>query len=388
MKTLLKNNLPAVIVGGGLNALGIVRSLASHDVPLLVIGTDPRSPAMRSRYGKKLIVPALEGAAFIQRLLNIAKDLSGPAVLFLTEEKTVITVSEYRNAISGKFLIRMPAHDRLMALMQKDGFQNLAEAIHAPVPRTVRLQGFADLPRIEKLTFPCVLKPNTKDYNYGARFKKAYKISSPDEVAALYRQIEPVLADMVVQEWIEGTDAEIYFCLQYIGANGKRVSSFTGRKIRSWPLRIGGTASCTAAWEFHEELSETTHAFFDKVGFSGMGSMEYKRDERDGRFYMVEPTVARTDFQEEVATLNGVNIPLAAYCYEAGLPTTSFHPEAVPVTWRDPLSDRWAFKAGNKIHDERSRRHKVCDAYWRWSDPMPWVDVMADTLAQRLGRGR
>ncbi len=44
-----------------------------------------------------------------------------------------------------------------------------------------------------------------------------------------------------------------------------------------------------------------------------MGSMEYKRDRRDGRFHMIEPTVARTDFQEEVATLNGMNIPLASY---------------------------------------------------------------------------
>ncbi len=388
MREAIKHSMPAVIVGGGLNALGIVRSLGSQDVPLLVIGTDSRSPAMRSRYGKKLVVPSLEGTDFIERLLDAGKDISGPAVLFLTEEKTVITVSEHRGAVSGKFLIRLPEHERLMALMQKEGFQKLAEAIHAPVPKTVRLQGLTDLPQLEHLTYPCVLKPNVKDYTYGARFKKAYKVASATEAAELYRQIEPVLADMVVQEWIEGSDAEIYFCLQYIGAHGERISSFTGRKIRSWPLRVGGTASCTAAWDFHEELSDMTHAFFNRVGFSGMGSMEYKRDERDGRFYMVEPTVARTDFQEEVATVNGVNIPLAAYRHETGLPPVRSQPEKVPTMWRDPLSDRWAFKEGNKMPDERSRLHKVCDAYWRWSDPLPWVDVMANMVALRLGRGR
>jgi D-aspartate ligase len=46
--------------------------------------------------------------------------------------------------------------------------------------------------------------------------------------------------------------------------------------------------------------------------------MEFKRDTRTGRFFMVEPTVGRTDYQEEVATLNGANISYAAYCGELG----------------------------------------------------------------------
>lgn len=388
MKRTGKFDLPAVVVGGGLNALGIVRSLGSEGVPLFVLDADRRSPAMRSRYGCKMPVPSLEGRDFIQRLLALAGDIGGPMVLFLTEEKTVVTVSAHRHALAGKFLVRMPEHERLMALMQKQGFQDLAEAVGAPIPKTVLLQGPEDLPRIEKLAYPCVLKPNKKDYAYGARFKKAYKVASAAEAGELYRQILPVMADMVVQEWIEGPDSEIYFCLQYIGAGGEKVSSFAGRKIRSWPLRIGGTASCTAAWDCAEELADITHAFFAKVGFTGMGSMEYKRDQRDGKFYMVEPTVARTDFQEEVATLNGVNIPFAAYCHEAGLPRSPAQPSRVPVMWRDPLSDRWAFEEGKRIIDERSRSHRVRDAYWRWNDPVPWFDVMAGMLAMRLGSRR
>jgi hypothetical protein len=117
-----------------------------------------------------------------------------------------------------------------------------------------------------------------------------------------------------------------------------------------------------------------------------MGSMEYKRDERDGRFYMVEPTVARTDFQEEVACLNGVNIPEAAYRYESGLPQVAPTPAAVPQVWREPLSDRWSFEEGGRAEDERSRGHPVRDAYWRWNDPRPWLDLMLSRIAARLGR--
>jgi len=379
------NMLPAVVVGGGLNSLGIVRSLGAVNIPVIVVDTDPKSPAMRSRYGRKLLVDAVEGDAFVSRMIELGKQHRGKLMLFVTEEKTVDEVSASRARLAPYFFLRLPEHERLMALMHKQGFQELAEAVGAPVPRTVRLESKSDLPRIEVLKFPCVFKPARKDYGYGARFKKAYKVGSPAEVAELYDEIFPVLADMVVQEWIEGADNEVYFCLQYVGEDGKAVSSFTGRKIRAWPPRIGGTASCTAAWDVADELAEMTSTFFAQVGFTGMGSMEYKRDERDGRFYMVEPTVARTDFQEEVASLNGVNIPEAAYRYELGLPQVAPGTVPVPRIWREPVTDRWSLQETG-AHDERSRGHPVYDAYWRWNDPRPWIDLFLGRIGAKLGR--
>lgn len=377
---------PAIVVGGGLNALGVVRSLGAAGVPVQVLDTDARSPAMRSRWGRAQVVPTVEGAAFMAELQRIVAPLGPRVVLFLTEEKAVNTVSELRASLPASVLIRLPEHQRLMQLMHKQGFQELAEAMAAPVPRTVRLQSSQDLPLVRALNFPCVLKPSEKSYAYGARFKKAYKVASADEVDALYREIEPVLADMVVQEWIEGGDGDIYFCLQYIGGQGEVVSSFAGRKIRSWPPRIGGTASCTAAWEHAQELSDTTAAFFRQVGFTGMGSMEYKRDARDGRFCMVEPTVARTDFQEEVATLNGCNLPLAAYCHELGLPAPAVSPVNPPRIWRESQIDRWSQQDSGDPPDAASRSHEVVDAYRRWDDPLPWLDHVGARLVERLKR--
>jgi D-aspartate ligase len=375
---------PALIVGGGLNALGIVRSLGSRGIALIVMDTDSKSPAMRSRYGRKQTVAALEGDALIDSLLAMAREFPDRPVLFLTEEKSVITVSSQRHRLAGAFRIRLPQHDRLMQLMQKQGFSELAAIHAAPVPQTVRIESPADLAQLGRLKFPCILKPNRKDYAYGARFQKAYKVASIGEAAALYAQIRPILADMVIQEWIEGDDSEIYFCLQYIGTDGAPTASFAGRKIRSWPPRIGGTASCTEAWEYQQELTEATSRFFRDVGFTGMGSMEYKRDVRDGKFYMIEPTVARTDFQQEVATLNGVNIPLLAYRYEMGLPAAPATQRPAPRVWRDPQSDRWSFEEGGRIADQRSRGHKISSAYWRCSDPLPWIDFIAERIRALL----
>lgn len=378
------NKVTALVVGGGLNALGVVRSLGQAGVTVCVLDTDHKSPAMRSRYGLPRKVSTLEGPEFMAEIKRLAPELGAKVVLFLTEEKTVATVSEYRSELPPSLRIRLPEHERLMALMHKQSFADLAEAMGVPVPRTVRLQSLQDLPKVSGLNYPCVLKPSEKSYEYGARFKKAYKVSTPDEMAMLYREIFPVLADMVVQEWIEGLDSEIYFCLQYIGHDGELVASFPGRKIRSWPPRIGGTASCTAAWEHEKELTALTADFFRQVGFTGMGSMEYKRDVRDGRFYMVEPTVARTDFQEEVATVNGVNLPFFAYCHELALPVPPLKPTNPPQIWRETQIDRWSKQESGIAEDEAFQKLKVVDAHWRWHDPRPWFENFFARLQNAL----
>src|SRR4029077_557792 len=116
--------------------------------------------------------------------------------------------------------------------------------------------------------------------------------------------------------------------------------------ICQWPPLVGGTASCVSAPAVRDELIALTDAFFERVGFVGLGSMEYKRDIRDGRFYMVEPTVGRTDYQEEVATLNGVNIPYAAYRAEIGYSDSFANSMRPPRIWRDSLSYLKARAAG------------------------------------------
>jgi predicted ATP-grasp superfamily ATP-dependent carboligase len=182
------------------------------------------------------------------------------------------------------------------------------------------------------------------------------------------------MPDVVVQEWIEGEDSDIYFCLQCLDGQGQAVASFTGRKIRSWPPQVGGTASCTAAPEAHAELSALTANFFRDAGVVGMAGMEYKRDSRTREFRMVEPTIGRTDYQEEVATLNGVNLPHAAYCAEVGLTFPAPIAARRPVAWRVRSEDvQSAALQGQRAGQGFPRGGPVADALWRWRDPAPFL---------------
>ncbi|MGH8184721.1 MAG: FAD-dependent oxidoreductase [Rhodanobacteraceae bacterium] len=364
---------PAVVLGAGANGLGVARSLARARVPTWLLDTDARRPEMFTRAAKPLAVRALHGETLVEDLERLAGTLFRDTrpVLFLTQEETVRTVSQSRERLADLYRFTLPPSETVHALQHKQGFQRLAEQHGAPIPPLVHVRTSDDLPKLERLHYPVVVKPGGRHAEYARQFKKAYRMEDAAQAGELVGRILPVMPDVVVQEWIEGPDSDIYFCLQYLDRQGQVVTSFTGRKIRSWPPQTGGTASCTAAPEAHAELSQLTEPFFRATGVVGMASMEYKRDARSGAFRMVEPTIGRTDYQEEVATLNGVNLPHAAWCSELGTTFPEPSPATRPRVWRVRSEDQQSAVAQKQSARQGFEGARVVEALWRGSDPVP-----------------
>lgn len=379
-----RHEVPAVVLGSGVNGLGVARSIARARVPVWLLDVDARKPEMRTRAARPLQIRGLHGQTLIDELEHLGgtRFAGVRPVLLLTQEESVKTISRHRDRLAPFYRFSLPSQDTVDALLHKYGFQRLAEQYDAPIPRLVRITTQADLPELERLRYPAVVKPGERNAGYSRQFKKAYRVESIAEAGDLVRSILAVMPDVVVQEWIEGPDSNIHFCLQYLDRESRAVASFTGRKIRSWPPNVGGTASCIAAPEAHAELSATTARFFRDAGVTGMAGMEYKRDARTGEFRMVEPTIGRTDYQEEVATLNGVNLPFAAYCSELGLLVPSPATTRTRAVWRvRPEDEQSALLQHQRPGSGFPRGSRLTDALWRWDDPMPFV-------AQNLQRVR
>ena len=92
----------AVVVGSGLNALGVVRSLARGKVPIAILGPESGC-AMRSRFGDKVSLSETDGEPLVAALKDIVAKTTRPPMLFLTEEKSVETVSERRSDLNRLF---------------------------------------------------------------------------------------------------------------------------------------------------------------------------------------------------------------------------------------------------------------------------------------------
>lgn len=361
-----------MVVGGSANALGVLRSLSHCDLHLLCDNSN--APAWSSRFGQKYRSNDTKAPSVVDELLALGKKFGAvKPVLLLTEEKTVVQVSAAREQLKPYYRFLFCEPSMLLALQSKSGFQQLANQVGAAIPQGRILTQLADLDLIHDLNYPCVFKPLEQNEAYSKQFKKAYKVNSAEEVASLYPAISQVMPQMIVQEWLEGADSDIYFCLAYLNAEGQLVSSFTGRKIRSWPLQVGGTASCTAAPEASAELTEKTLQFCQAIGYVGQIGMEFKFDAKRGGFFMIEPTVGRTDYQHEIATLAGNNLLAQIVQHlsdnSESTPNSFAYTFTKKVVWYDEIADANALAHGasNTLCIDYPR----ISAVWRWSDPMP-----------------
>lgn len=382
-------NLPqpaAVVIGIEINGLGVLRSLALGDVPLIAADVDLRQATLRTRHGRKVRLRALSGPRLIEDLLALAPTLGPRPVLFMTRDETVATVSAHREMLATHYRLQLPPPDITAALNTKAGFQAIAAQGAFPIPPGAHIVTEADLPRLATLPYPCALKPGERNEAYDRQFAKAYRVESAVEAEALCRRILPTMPDLLVQQWIEGADDAIYFVLQYHPGGGRPPLSFTGRKAHAWPMQIGPTARCGPAPEAAPLLEPITTRFFQECGLEGWGAMEYKRDVRNGRWQMVEPTVGRSDMQIEVATLNGINLPLAAYLWQIGQEPPP--PQVRPCTlWRrDWLADVAAARAQPEVGCWPPSDAPVVDGYWRRDDPLPALFAYPARLAGAFWR--
>jgi D-aspartate ligase len=366
---------PAVVLGGGRTALGMVRSLARAGIRPIVVSNKNDDVTIVSRYAQKFSVRSFDGEELIEDLLRLSGTLPQKGVLLFSDDRPLMTASHYRDQLKGAFHLQLPSHEMIVKLGQKLPFFEIAQQHGFPVPTTYLLRERNELTQINNLVPPLCIKPNGRSSAYDNTFKKAYRIDDCADAITLCKRILEVVPEVIVQEWIEGSNDSIYFSLCSLSAS--QPIAFTGRKGRSWPPQIGVTASCWAAPEVSVELESLTFRFYQEVGITtGLASMEFKRDQRDGRFLMVEPTVGRANLQQEISALCGVNICHVAYCDAAGLPRPQIHLDPAHV-WRDEFRDHIAawilgvecfYPSGYQIHN----------SYWRWDDPAPAMRTIAE----------
>jgi D-aspartate ligase len=364
--------------------LGVVRSLRRGRMPTFLVATTRWCPAAWNRSCRLVRLPSLDGRNLIDGLKALSGRLGQRPVLILTGDVEVETVSAFREEIEPLFHLSLPAKEMVSTLADKALFQKFAEREGFPVPRAVIVRDASELHLLKTLELPLVIKPSDKTLALMEKVERAVRADTLDAAWAAATCTLKRAASLVVQEWIDGADSDIYFTLFVCDANSKPTAVFTGRKVVCDPPLVGSTAVCVAAPEVADELARLSEQFIARAGYQGIGSLEFKLNRKNGKFIIVEPTVGRTDWQEEIATLCGTNIPLIAYWTELGQPIAQTPGERGPVAWRSSLVHRvppGALPEGATIRD----------GYFRLADPLPGlyhylIDYLIDALARQVHR--
>lgn len=311
-----------VLVFGAQHPTGLMTARSLRDCGAEIIGLAyGDSPCLRSSIWSSLIMLEQNSEALLQAVRNIAAQRStGKVMLFPAGDESVKILSDHRYELPPSCILILPESATVDLLLDKSQFYPWAEAHGFPVPRTVEVKNIPELDTvIQEIGYPLLLKPLYRDSAWDQKFpdNKVFILETAVDSEQLPRDLFAVAPVMLAQQWIPGTDAEVFFCLVCYDQQGRLINHFCGRKLMQWPPLGGSTA--VAISDEKEESRELTQAVFDAVGYKGLGSVEFKKDPRDGKLYIMEPTVGRNDFQSDLAVVGNVNLTLLAYYNALGM---------------------------------------------------------------------
>jgi D-aspartate ligase len=328
-RDLAEEIIPVVITGADLpGGLSLARALRDLGVPIYGLALRPESPCCQSNAWADVSSVAVDSElGWLEALLKVG--VRHPwQVLFSAQDTVVDIISRNREILGEHYLFVLPDRVTVELLGDKSAFATWAQTNGFPVPRTHVVSSPDELESaLADISFPVVVKPFTRNRRWHAASgrNKAYRLDSPAALANIPFELFDASDRYVVQEWIEGGDSDVHFCLGYANRAGRELAHQTGRKLVQWPVGTGNTALCTTSDD--PALHRLTQQLFDRADLVGLASLEVKRDRRDGQYYITEPTIGRMDLQTNVATAAGVNLAVIAYHDACGRPvdTESTH---------------------------------------------------------------
>jgi predicted ATP-grasp superfamily ATP-dependent carboligase len=327
--------LPVVITAADVRVgLGLARALRGLGVPIYGLASDMNSPCCRSSAWTEIEARAGDPEhGLVDSLLKLAAR-HPEQVLFPAEDDDVDLVSRHRDVLTRHYRLVLPGHSTVRLLGDKSAFAAWARENRFPIPRTQVVSSPDELDAaLDGMTFPVVLKPAFKSRQWlGAGGKKMhYRLNSRGTVAEMPYGLFGAADRYVVQEWIDGGDSDVHFCLVYRDRSGRELAYQTGRKLVQWPIATGNTALCTTTDD--PALHRLTERLFDRAGHVGLGSLEVKRDARDGEYYITEPTVGRPNLQSNLALAAGLNLAVVAYHDACGTSVATEPPRRRNALW-------------------------------------------------------
>lgn len=375
---------PAVIVGLCAHGLSMVRALSGHGFEIFAVESNLTLPGVRTRLARVLMVKAdLNTTALIGTLLRLhAEFWSGSQpVLLLTNDNMVRNIGEQWQILAGKFhLSWAEMRQDVLKLLNKSSLEAYCRAVGLNYPRSVIIDSASDLlNQFAEIKFPAMAKPVKPLSGF-----KAEVVRSRQELLVLTGNF-PNDFPILVQDWIPGDDSHLHFSNAYL-AKGRTLGRFEGRKLRSSPPARG---QGTVVEPFpSEEVYTLMMRFFEPLQMSGPAALELKHD-LSGGWWVIEPTIGRTEFLVGCCVANGVNIPLLEYFHQVGWEKT-VAPSADSHVWfnteRDPMGF-FMYILGRTAAKRRSL--KWCFPYFTKGDFRPSLFALRrDTVSffQRVAR--
>ncbi|MBN2016777.1 MAG: ATP-grasp domain-containing protein [Candidatus Cloacimonetes bacterium] len=304
-----------VILGGGINGLGIARSFGEEGIKSIVLDTH-KDHAFYSKYTTGLICPdpLSDERKFIEYLVHFGLTLKKKGFLITTSDKFLITTSKHQEILEKYYYYPMSSWNILENLINKEKLYTLADKIGIDTPITVKTSSIERIKDvISKLQFPIIVKPSITIGFTQAFGKKVLIINT-------YKQFDNFIIKLastpfahqplIIQEYIPGSVARLYTITSYANRDHEIIAYSIGHKIRQDPPFAGTITS--GKIQNVSEILRISQMLIRKAKFWGISNIEYKKDERNESYKLMEIN-PRSGVWNYSAKASGVNIPLISY---------------------------------------------------------------------------
>jgi len=304
----------AVIIGSGVNALGVIHDCVGAGLAVICISTEKSDPASFSRHILKRIkaVSPLDDNENLLKILDANKKDWEGALLIPTDDASAVFVSKNREALPREYIPASAGWDIIEPFIQKNLLYQKAVRLGIPTPKIhypITLKRLIALGKAMK--FPCILKPCQKSRFFVIYGKKVLKAKTADELVRMYSDTQKHGLDMMVSEIIPGPESNIYTYRSYRSADGQILAEMCTQKLRQYPHDFGdGCVVKTIA--MNEQIKIPTLKILESSGFTGYSSAEFKFDPRDNQFKLIEINVRPVSCQR-LLTRSGINFTLMTY---------------------------------------------------------------------------
>lgn len=371
----------AAVLGLFATGLGAVRSLGRAGIRVAGIDPDPSMPGFRSRYCDGYVCPdpVREPERLVDFLLHGGIPVERRPVLFPASDAFVLFLSRHRAALANLFRFALPDPAIVEALVDKRRQYELAERAGIPFPRSWYPPTAADVRDVaDQASYPVLVKPyygHLWRQTFGGEHK-GFKVESPERLVQVFEEVLPAGLPAMVQSIVPGPNTNHFKLSAYVGRDGQPRASFALRKIRQYPPEFG--VGCLVESVDAPDVTELGLRFLKAIEYRGVGSVEFKRDDRDGELKLIELN-CRLWQQNSLATACGINFALVQMddLDEKDVPLQDEY--RTGVRWLDAVPDFQSFWAqrGNAgigwAEWIASWRGTRAFSTFAWDDPLPFL---------------
>ncbi|EGV17659.1 ATP-grasp domain-containing protein [Thiocapsa marina] len=382
---------PAIILGGGANALSVARLLGKRGVKVYAIN-GAKEHVCYSRFAESLSVPSessLERAWTRYLLSDDSNHLRG-AVLLACSDRAIQILAEHHAELGRKFRLDAMNPTAQLCMLNKLCTYRAATAAGVATPRYWTPQNDRQLEEVRnELVYPLVVKPELSHESQKRFGEKLFIARDFSELMQLFRKVLQGGVDVMLVEMIPGGDDLLCSYYTYLDENGRPLFHFTKRIIRRYPAVHG--IGCCHVTDWIPELIPVSLRLFEHVGLRGLANVEFKRDPRDGVLKLIECNARFTAANCLVAD-SGFDLAMLVYSRLTERPQDPlihyrvgkrlWYPFEDFLAWRDmPNASRSPFYRWLLSH-----RHPATLPFFWWSDPVPTIIAEGRRLGEIIER--